>query len=144
MTPTGSQSLVRGPLKAAKSRGTEVVLVDTAGRLHTKANLMEELKKLARVAGREVAGAPQEVLLVLDASTGQNALQQARIFQGSVRLTGIVLAKLDGTAKGGVVIGISEELGIPVRFVGVGEGEDDLEEFNPSQFVEAMFQAGQG
>jgi fused signal recognition particle receptor len=103
---------------------------------------MEELKKLARIAGREIAGAPHEVLLVLDASTGQNALQQAKIFQGAVKPTGIVLTKLDGTAKGGVVIGISNELRIPVRFVSMGEKEDDLEEFDPARFVEAMFQAG--
>jgi fused signal recognition particle receptor len=131
-------------LRAAKTRGTEVVLVDTAGRLHTKVNLMEELKKLVRIAGREVPGAPHEVFLVVDASTGQNALQQAKIFQQNIRPTGIILTKLDGTAKGGVIIGIYEELGIPVRFVGMGEREDDLEEFDADQFVEAMFEAGTG
>lgn len=127
-------------LHAAKKRGADVVLIDTAGRLHTKVHLVEELKKIRRVIAKEQAGAPHETLLVLDATTGQNGLQQARVFKESMDLTGIVLTKLDGTAKGGVVIAIQEELGIPVQYVGVGEQVDDLQPFDPELFVQALFE----
>lgn len=126
-------------LRAALSRKAGVLIVDTAGRLHTKSNLMEELKKIGRVLGRELPGAPHETLLVLDATTGQNALAQAKIFQEAVGLTGIVLTKLDGTAKGGIIIGIKDTLGIPVKFVGIGERVDDLQPFRPGEFVRALF-----
>jgi len=126
-------------VKSALARKTDVVIVDTAGRLHTKSNLMEELKKIKRVMSKSLEGAPQEVFLVLDATTGQNAISQAKMFDEAVGLTGIVLAKLDGTAKGGIVIAIANELKIPVRFVGLGEKIDDLEEFDPKDFVEALF-----
>ena len=125
-------------LGAAKTRGTDVVLIDTAGRLHTKGGLMDELSKVRRVMDRQVPGAPHEVLLVLDASTGQNAIQQATEFTKSVAVTGLVLTKLDGTAKGGIVIGISNEFGIPVKYVGVGEGIGDLQVFDRARFVEAL------
>lgn len=127
-------------VKAAMAREVSTVLIDTAGRLQTKVNLMEELKKIARVAGRELPGAPHECWLVLDATTGQNALSQAKIFGEAVPLTGVVLAKLDSTAKGGVVIAIAEQLKLPVRFVGVGEGVEDLRAFDPREFVEALFE----
>lgn len=125
---------------AAKSRSMDVVIADTAGRLHTKANLMEELKKCRRVAGREVEGAPQEVLLVLDATTGQNALQQARTFKDAVGVSGVILTKLDGTAKGGVVISIREETGLPIKFVGTGEDLQDLSSFSASAFADSLFE----
>lgn len=124
--------------RAARARGMDVLLVDTAGRLHTKFNLMEELKKVRRVLAREIEGAPHEVLLVLDATVGQNALAQARAFVGEVGVTGLAIAKLDGTAKGGAVIPIVQELGLPLRYVGVGEGLDDLQPFRAEQFVEAL------
>ena len=126
-------------VKAAVARNVPTVLIDTAGRLQTKVNLMEELKKIARVTGRELPGAPHECWLVLDATTGQNALSQAKIFSEAVPLTGVVLAKLDSTAKGGVVIAIAEQLKLPVRFVGVGENVEDLRAFDPREFVEALF-----
>ena len=126
-------------VKAAVARNVSTVLIDTAGRLQTKVNLMEELKKIARVAGRELPGAPHECWLVLDATTGQNALSQAKIFGEAIPLTGVVLAKLDSTAKGGVVIAIAEQLKLPVRFVGVGENIEDLRPFEPHEFVEALF-----
>jgi fused signal recognition particle receptor len=126
-------------IKAAVARDVSTVLIDTAGRLQTKVNLMEELKKIARVAGRELPGAPHECWLVLDATTGQNALSQAKIFSEAVPLTGVVLAKLDSTAKGGVVVAIAEQLKLPVRFVGVGENLEDLRPFDPREFVEALF-----
>jgi fused signal recognition particle receptor len=126
-------------VKAAVARKAKTVLIDTAGRLQTKANLMEELKKIARVTGRELPGAPHEVWLVLDATTGQNALSQARIFGEAVKITGAVLAKLDSTAKGGVIVGIAGQLGIPVRFVGLGEELQDLREFDSREFVDALF-----
>jgi fused signal recognition particle receptor len=132
-------AVVFDALKAAKSRGTDVLIVDTAGRLHTKINLMEELKKINRIMGRELPGAPHEMLLVLDATTGQNAIAQARMFNEAVGVTGIVLTKLDGTAKGGIIIGISDELKIPLRYIGIGEKLDDLREFNARDFVEALF-----
>ncbi len=113
--------------------------MDTAGRLHTKANLMEELKKINRVISRELPGAPHETLLVLDATTGQNAINQAKIFGDVVQLTGVVLTKLDGTAKGGVVIAIKSELNLPVKWIGVGEGQADLRPFVPQDFSQALF-----
>jgi fused signal recognition particle receptor len=124
---------------AAKSRKYDVVLVDTAGRLHTKGHLIEELKKIRRVIAREHPGAPHETLMVLDATTGQNALQQARIFKEAVEITGIVLTKLDGTARGGVIVGIQQELAIPVRYIGVGEKPEDLQPFDPESYVQALF-----
>jgi fused signal recognition particle receptor len=126
--------------KAALSRGTELLIIDTAGRLHTKVNLMEEMKKIHRVIGREIPGAPHETLLVLDGATGQNALSQARLFKESAGVTGLVLTKLDGTAKGGIVVAVSHEFGLPVRFIGVGESIEDLREFDPREFVDAIFQ----
>ncbi|MGH7815034.1 MAG: signal recognition particle-docking protein FtsY [Candidatus Binataceae bacterium] len=130
-------------VKAAVARKAGAVIIDTAGRLQTKSNLMEELKKIARVAGREVPGAPHETWLVLDANTGQNALSQAKIFGAAVPLTGVVLAKLDSTAKGGIVVAIAEQLKIPVRFVGLGERIEDLREFDAGEFVEALFSDGE-
>src|SRR5947207_6657700 len=126
-------------LQSATARKTDYVIVDTAGRLHTKQNLMLELEKRKRTAQRIVPGAPHETLLVMDATTGQNGLQQARLFTQSAGVTGIVLAKLDGTAKGGVVVAISRELGLPVRYVGVGEKAGDLLPFDPKEFVESLF-----
>lgn len=127
-------------IQAAKARDTDVVLIDTAGRLHTKVNLMEEVKKIRRVVDKALPGAPHETLLVLDATTGQNAVNQARQFHQSCDLTGLILAKLDGTAKGGVVIAIAADLDLPVRFVGLGEGPDDLDDFLPENFVRALFE----
>lgn len=126
--------------KAAVARKADVLILDTAGRLHTKINLMEELKKIRRVVAREIPGAPHETLLVLDATTGQNALVQARLFQETVAVSGIALTKLDGTARGGMVVAIGAELGLPVRYVGIGEGLDDLRPFDPDLFVAALFQ----
>jgi fused signal recognition particle receptor len=126
-------------IKAAQARHYDVVFIDTAGRLHTKENLMEELKKVRRIIERELPGAPHEILLVLDATTGQNAIVQARTFHQALGVTGIALAKLDGTAKGGIIIAIAEELGIPLRLVGVGEGIEDLQDFLAEEFVEALF-----
>lgn len=126
-------------LGAAKARNIDVVLVDTAGRLHTKGGLMDELSKIKRVMDRQIPGAPHEVLLVLDASTGQNAIRQAQEFTQAVDVTGLILTKLDGTAKGGIVIGISNEFGIPVKYIGVGEGIDDLQVFDRPAFVKALF-----
>ncbi|PLX95258.1 MAG: signal recognition particle-docking protein FtsY, partial [Desulfuromonas sp.] len=125
--------------KAAVARKADILLLDTAGRLHTKVNLMEELKKIRRILDREIPGAPHEVLLVLDATTGQNALTQAKLFNEAVDLDGIALTKLDGTAKGGIVIAIAAELKIPVRFVGIGEKIDDLRPFDAEMFVSALF-----
>ena len=124
---------------AAKARGVDVVLIDTAGRLHTKSNLMDELKKVKRVIARELPDAPHEVLLVLDATAGQNALAQARQFREAVGVTGLVMTKLDGTARGGIVVAIAEELRLPIRLIGVGEGAEDLQDFNPEAFVAALF-----
>ena len=126
-------------LQAATARKTDYVVVDTAGRLHTKTNLMAELDKMRRTAQRIVPGAPHETLLVMDATTGQNGLQQARLFTEAAGVTGIVLTKLDGTAKGGVVVAISRELGVPVRYVGVGEKAGDLLPFDPKDFVDSLF-----
>ncbi len=126
-------------IHAARARNTDLVFIDTAGRLHTKVNLMEELKKVKRIIGRECPGAPHEILLVLDATTGQNAISQAKLFNEAIGVTGIALTKLDGTAKGGIIVGITEELKIPVRYIGVGEAIDDLKEFNATEFVQALF-----
>ena len=126
-------------MTAAISRKIDVVLVDTAGRLHTQVNLMEELQKINRIIGRKLSGAPHEVWLVLDATTGQNAISQAEAFQEALGLTGIILTKLDGTAKGGIVIGISSQLQIPIRFIGIGEQMDDLRAFDAVEFVRAIF-----
>jgi fused signal recognition particle receptor len=127
-------------VQAAKSRGVDILLIDTAGRLHTKLHLVEELKKIRRVIMREQPDAPHETLLVLDATTGQNGLQQARVFKEATDITGIVLTKLDGTAKGGVIIGIQEELGVPVKYIGVGETIEDLQPFDAARFVQALFE----
>ncbi len=132
-------SVVFDAIAAGKSRGADVVICDTAGRLHNKKNLMDELNKISRVCAREVDEKTIEVLLVLDATTGQNALNQARQFKEAAGLTGIVLTKLDGTAKGGVIIGIKEELGIPVKYIGVGEKAEDLQPFDPDEFAKALF-----
>ena len=133
-------AVVYDGIQAAKSRGIDVLLIDTAGRLHTKVHLIEELKKIRRVISREQPDAPHETLLVLDATTGQNGLQQARVFKEATDISGIVLTKLDGTAKGGVIVSIQEELGVPVRYVGVGEDVEDLQPFDASQFVRALFE----
>jgi fused signal recognition particle receptor len=129
-------------VKAAQARGTDILIIDTAGRLHTKGNLMDELTKIKRIVGRELEGAPHETLLVLDATTGQNAVQQAKQFNEAIGITGIVLTKLDGTAKGGVIIAIADELNIPVKYIGIGESLSDLREFNAEEFVEALFYSG--
>src|SRR3972149_1447023 len=131
-------AVVFDAVSAARARAADVLIVDTAGRLHTKSNLMEELKKVKRIMSREIPGAPHEVLLVLDANTGQNALVQAKMFNEALGITGIVLTKLDGTAKGGIVFAISRELSIPVKFVGIGEAIEDLRDFDPKEFVEAL------
>ena len=127
-------------VSAAKARGADVVLIDTAGRLQTKVNLMEELKKISRVVKKVIPDAPHQTLLVLDATTGQNAVSQAKSFSEIVPLTGVVLTKLDGTAKGGVVLSITEELHVPVEYVGLGEREDDLQKFDPDDFARALFE----
>lgn len=129
-------------VKAASARGTDILIIDTAGRLHTKGNLMDEIKKMKRVISREMESAPHETFLVLDATTGQNAVQQAKMFNDALGVTGIVLTKLDGTAKGGVIIAIADELNIPVRFIGIGEALGDLREFKAEEFVEALFYEG--
>ena len=133
-------AVVFDAVNAAKSRKTDVLICDTAGRLHNKKNLMEELKKIAKVINREYPEANTEVFLVLDATTGQNALQQAKLFNEVADITGLVLTKLDGTAKGGIVIAIKNELNIPVRYIGVGEGINDLQAFNPTEFAGALFE----
>ncbi|TET67738.1 MAG: signal recognition particle-docking protein FtsY [Candidatus Zixiibacteriota bacterium] len=126
-------------ISAAKARGHQVVIADTAGRLHTKTNLMEELKKIKRVMGKALPGAPHLTLLVMDATTGQNGLRQVKLFDEAIKLDGIVLAKLDGTAKGGIVLAIADEYKMPVYYVGLGEKPEDLEKFEPKEFVEAIF-----
>jgi fused signal recognition particle receptor len=125
-------------IEAAAARGADVVLVDTAGRLHTQANLMDELRKVVRVVARKRPGAPHEALLVLDGTVGQNALQQGRAFADAVPLTGVIVTKLDGTAKGGAAVAVRRELGVPIRFIGVGEGLDDLEPFDPVRYAERL------
>jgi fused signal recognition particle receptor len=134
-----SSAVVFDSLRAAKARGTHVVLIDTAGRLHTKTHLMEEMRKVVRVIGREIPGAPQEILLVLDATNGRNAITQAKTFQEVIGVTGIVLTKLDGTAKGGMVLSVTKETDVPIRFVGVGETIDDLRPFDAESFASALF-----
>jgi fused signal recognition particle receptor len=131
-------AVVFDAVSAAKARSMDVLIVDTAGRLHTKSNLMEELKKVHRILSRELPGAPHETLLVLDGNTGQNALVQATMFHEAIGITGIVLTKLDGTSRGGIVFAISKELSIPVKFIGIGEAIEDLRIFNPKEFVEAL------
>ncbi len=133
-------SVVYDTIAAGKSKGSDIIICDTAGRLHNKKNLMDELAKMARIIGRELPDSSVETLLVLDATTGQNAVNQAREFSKAANITGIVLTKLDGTAKGGVVIAIRNELGLPVKFIGVGEGIDDLQPFNAEQFVDGLFE----
>jgi fused signal recognition particle receptor len=132
-------AVVYDALEAARARGVDVVLVDTAGRVHTKVNLLAELKKVRRVMTRLIPTAPHEVLLVLDATTGQNAISQTRFFNQELGVTGLVLAKLDGTAKGGIVVAVCREFQIPIRFIGLGEGLDDLKEFDAEQYVAALF-----
>ncbi len=127
-------------ISSAKARGRSPILIDTAGRIHTRVNLMNELEKIRRVAAREVPGAPHEVLLVLDATVGQNGLSQAREFTNVAGVNGIVLAKLDGTAKGGVAVAIAHDLKLPIRYVGVGEGIDDLVPFSAEEYVDALFE----
>ena len=133
-------AVVFDALRAARAKKIDILLIDTAGRLHTKVNLMEELKKVKRIMGRELPGAPHEVLLVLDATTGQNALTQARMFGDDVGVTGIVLTKLDGTAKGGIIIRIARELQIPIRYIGIGEAPDDLRVFKSLEYTDALFE----
>lgn len=136
---TNPSTVALNAARAAVAQKIDVLIVDTAGRLQNKFNLMEELKKINRIIGKGIPGAPHEVLLVLDATTGQNALNQAKIFSQAAEVTGIVLTKLDGTAKGGMIIGIKEELNIPVKWVGVGEGLEDLRPFNAQEFADALF-----
>jgi fused signal recognition particle receptor len=138
-TGADPSAVVYDGLDAAVSRGVDVVLIDTAGRLHTKVNLMEELQKIHRVAGRKVPGAPHRTWLVLDATTGQNAISQAEMFNQALGIDGMILTKLDGTAKGGIVIGISRQLAVPIRFIGIGEKADDLRPFDANDFVDAIF-----
>ncbi len=138
-TGADSASVIFDGLQSAKAKHIDVLIADTAGRLHTKSNLMEELKKIKRIMGKLDAAAPHEVLLVLDAGTGQNALSQAKLFNESVALTGLALTKLDGTAKGGIIFALAKQMHIPIRYIGVGEGIDDLQEFNAALFVEALF-----
>ena len=126
--------------KAAVARGVDILIIDTAGRLHTKVNLMEEMKKIRRVIDREIPGAPHETLLVLDAATGQNAISQTRLFKEAAGVTGLALTKLDGTAKGGIVVAVSHEFALPVRYIGVGESIEDLRDFDPQEFTDALFQ----
>ena len=126
-------------VSAAKSRGIDIVIVDTAGRLHTKSNLMDELKKVQRTIEKAMPGAPHETLLVVDATTGQNALRQAELFNETIGVSGIALTKLDGTAKGGIIFAIKKGFGIPIKLIGVGEAVDDLRDFEPKDFVNALF-----
>ena len=134
-------AVVFDAIASAKAHGGDEVIVDTAGRLHTHANLMKELEKVRKVAAREVEGAPHEVLLVLDATTGSNGIEQAQRFGATAGVNGVVLTKLDGTAKGGVILAIADILGLPVRWIGVGEGADDLLPFDPADFVDALLEA---
>jgi fused signal recognition particle receptor len=132
-------AVVYDTLEAALARGTDFIFIDTAGRLHTKVNLMEELKKIKRTISKKLPDAPHEILLVLDATTGQNALSQAKLFHEALEVTGIALTKLDGTAKGGIVISICNDLKIPLEYIGIGEKIEDLQDFDPIQFVNALF-----
>ena len=138
-TGADSASVIFDALQAAKARGMDVLIADTAGRLHTKDNLMEELKKVRRVIGKLDESAPHETLLVLDAGTGQNAINQTRQFHQAVNLSGLALTKLDGTAKGGVIFALAKQFGLPIRYIGVGEGIDDLRSFVAKDFVQALF-----
>jgi fused signal recognition particle receptor len=133
-------AVVFDAIEAARARGIDVVIIDTAGRLHTQSSLMDELKKVRRVCGKAMEGAPHEILLVVDATNGQNALRQAQMFNNAVGVTGIALTKLDGTAKGGIVFAIKKELNIPVKLIGIGEGVEDLQDFMPEDFVRALFE----
>ncbi len=142
-TGADSASVIFDALESARAKKVDVLIADTAGRLHTQSNLMEELKKVKRVLGKLDSAAPQEVLLVLDAGTGQNALNQAAQFNKAVGLTGIALTKLDGTAKGGVIFGLAQQLGIPFRFIGIGEGIDDFQDFEARSFIDAIFSSEQ-
>jgi fused signal recognition particle receptor len=135
-------SVIYDALDYGASRDFDVILIDTAGRLHTKVNLMEELKKIKRVIAKKMAGAPHEIMLILDATTGQNSISQAKLFNEAVSLTGLTLTKLDGTAKGGIVVNISHDFNIPIRFIGIGEKLEDLRDFDPGEFVEALFANG--
>ncbi len=132
-------AVVFDSMKAAKARGKDVLIIDTAGRLHTNTNLMEQLKKIKRVIYKEMKDGPHEILLIMDATTGQNGLSQAKMFHEALHLTGIVLTKLDGTSKGGIVVQIIDELKIPVKYIGIGEGLEDLKVFNPEEFANALF-----
>jgi len=138
-TGADPSAVVFDAMSAAQARGMDVVLIDTAGRLHTKVNLMDELKKIKRIASRELPGAPHDVLLVLDATTGQNAVSQAKLFHEAVEVTELAMTKLDGTAKGGILVAIAHELGLPIRYIGLGEQMEDLRDFDPAAFVEALF-----
>jgi fused signal recognition particle receptor len=138
-TGADPSAVVFDALTAALSRGVDAVFIDTAGRLHTQTNLMEELKKIQRVIGRKLKGAPHEIWLVVDATTGQNAISQAEMFDEAMGVTGIILTKLDGTAKGGIVVGISERLNLPIKYIGIGEKVDDLRPFDAEEFVRAIF-----
>jgi fused signal recognition particle receptor len=137
-------SVIYDGLDYGASKNFDVILVDTAGRLHTKVNLMEELKKIKRVINKKMAGAPHEIMLILDATTGQNSISQAKLFNEAVGLTGLALTKLDGTAKGGIVVNISHDFNIPIRFIGIGEKLEDLRDFDPGEFIEALFANGSG
>ncbi|MBU0482237.1 MAG: signal recognition particle-docking protein FtsY [Proteobacteria bacterium] len=137
-------SVIYDALEPERCKDKDVIIVDTAGRMHTKVNLVEELKKIKRVMGKKIPGAPHEVLLVIDATTGQNAISQARMFNDAVDVTGLVLTKLDGTAKGGIVVNICREFDIPIRFIGIGEQLDDLRDFDADEFAEALFGPEQG
>jgi len=138
-TQADPAAVVYDSLEAALARKADLLLIDTAGRLHTKVNLMEELRKIKRTIAKKIAGAPHEILLVLDATTGQNAVSQAELFNEALGITGLVITKLDGTAKGGIVVGINHALKIPIKYIGVGEKIDDLQPFDPQQFVDALF-----
>lgn len=138
-TGADSASVIYDAMQSAKARNIDVLIADTAGRLHTKSNLMEELRKVKRIVGKHDDTAPHEVLLVVDAGTGQNALSQVRQFDEAVNLTGLIITKLDGTAKGGVIFAIAKKFQLPIRFIGIGEGIDDLQHFDPNTFVDALF-----
>lgn len=133
-------AVVYDSIEAARARDVDIVLIDTAGRLHTKVNLMEELKKMKRIISNKIPGAPHEILLVLDATTGQNAIAQAESFHKDLSITGIILAKLDGTAKGGIAVSICQTLNVPLKYIGIGENIQDLHDFDPIQFTEALFE----
>jgi fused signal recognition particle receptor len=137
-------SVIYDGLDYAATKDFDVIIVDTAGRLHTKVNLMEELKKIRRVINKKIEGAPHEIMLILDATTGQNSISQAKLFNDAVSLTGLTLTKLDGTAKGGIIVNISHDFNIPIRFIGIGEKLEDLRDFDPHEFIQALFANGSG